>query len=151
LVRKHEPPIFSVEPAQSRFALSPSVGVHHVLPRTDQSVEVVGMDRGRPTATLNLLLREAHIIQIMLVDEISGSVGASRPCQYGNRVDDVVEIASTCPQRFLRAPAVIDVGQQPIPARDMTVRVSHRMGANLEPSIDAIGAAATMFYVVGSS
>ncbi len=47
---------------------------------------------------------------------------------------------------------IIDIDQQDVPAGDAAaVRVSHRQGANLKPSVYAIGPAATVFDVVGMS
>ena len=74
----------------------------------------------------------------MLVEEF----GASRPdeptSQRGNRVDDELEIALACRDRFLGALAIVDVDKQVVPADNAPVGIPKRKSAGLKPAIDAV-------------
>src|SRR5256885_1605767 len=85
---EQKPAVFAVGAAQSRFALSWVARSHDRLPGSEESVAVVRMHRCCPVPVPRLLGRESYIIEIVLVEELSGAVQARRPCQRGNRVDD---------------------------------------------------------------
>ena len=99
---EQEPPIFSVVATQSRFGLSRLSGSQYGLPGSSEPVQVIGMDRDRPAPILCLLSREAHIVEIVLVEEFGSAVRTRRPRQRGNGVDDELEIALACPRALPR-------------------------------------------------
>ena len=145
---EQEPSVLSVASTQPRLGLSQLSGSQDGLPRGSKPVEVVGMDRGRPAPTLCLFGREAHVVEIMLVEEFGSAVRSSRPRQRVNGIDDEFEISLARRESLFGALFFVDVDVQSVPAHDASVRVAEWQPANLKPTILSVGAAKSLFGVV---
>ena len=140
------------------YVTSFSIGSHNPLREVESEVVIQHL--------LNPLLHEftifrVHEIQIFLYCwRLASRIKAVNSEQFGR---PVVESSSVeCPathmseavpfaevglglqQGLLRELAIIDIGQQEIPGAYRTFRIAHWEAANLEPSIDAIGAPTTV-------
>ena len=141
----------SIEAAHACFDLHRLTGGDGRLPVIAQAIVVMGMDRGCPAPVHSLFRREARILKPPLVEKFGAAVGAGRPSQYGHGVDDQAEVAFAGLQDLLSALAVVDVGDEKIPAGNYAVCIAHGTAAVVEPSIHSVYAAKTDFGVEGSS
>ena len=146
-----KPAILSVGSAQSRLALARPATSEGSPPRGHQAVHVIWVYRGRPAPVPHQLCGVTHEVEIVLVEELGGTVRPRRPRERGNRVDDLVEVALARVNGLLGALPVVDIDQEDVPAGDVPVGVTHGQRAHLEPAIDAIGTAAAMLDIVGGS
>ena len=146
---EQKPSILSVVATQPRFGLSRLSGSQNRLPRGSQPVQFFGMDRRRPAPTLCLLGREAHVVEIVLVEEFGGAVRKSRPRQHRDRVDDELEIALSCPERFFSALSLVDVDEQVVPTDDTPIGILERKATRLKPAIGAIETSTADFELKG--
>jgi hypothetical protein len=109
------------------------------------------MNRLAPTRAERLFRREAREIEPTLVEKVAGTIGTSGPGKHRNRIDDRAQIALARPYCVFGPLPIVNIRQQHVPAGNSTGCVAHGKGPHLEPSINAIRPAATVFDVIGSS
>src|SRR6202790_1116928 len=109
------------------------------------------MNRRSPAPAARLFHGEAREVEPALVEKVAETVWTSGPGKHRNRIDDRAQVAFARPDGILCALPVVDMRQQDVPAGNSIGRIPHGEGADLEPSINAIGAAATVLNVVGST
>jgi hypothetical protein len=137
-----------VKAEQPRFTLSCFFRSHNALPRTSQTVDVVGMDGYRPSPILRLFRGEAGKVKPALVEEIGGAVRTSRPNKRWDGIDDRPQVTFRLTQSFLSALAVVDVGLLDAPTGYTAFCVPEGQTLHVEPPIDAIGAPNAMLNLV---
>src|SRR5882757_1436454 len=109
------------------------------------------MNRRSPARAACLFSGEAREVEPALVEEVAETVWTSGPGKHRNRIDDRAQIALARAQRLFSPLAIVNIAQQDIPAGNSAIRIAYGQSTNLEPSIDAISPAATVFNVVWSS
>ena len=68
------------------------------------------MDRGRPAPILQLFQGYSHVIEVVLAEEIGGTIGTRRPRYRGNSIDDQLEVAFACAESVFSALPVLNIG-----------------------------------------
>src|SRR5215510_916291 len=91
---------------------------------------------GRPA--LQLLQRQAEVIQAWAVDEFELTAGRERRDQPSNAIYDQPRLALARSQRVLSALPLVDVRQQLAPANDMASWIAKGKSFVLKPTIDAV-------------
>src|SRR5262245_58011072 len=91
-----------------------------------------------PAPATCLFRRQANEVQIVPTEELSAAVGARRPGERRNCVDDQCEVALAVAERVLCALALVDVRQDDIPAGDPPIGTAQRKPTDLTPPVDAI-------------
>jgi hypothetical protein len=84
---EEEPAKFAVAAAEAALHLEWLSGIHSSLEYFQHSREVVRMNRNPPAPIQRLSRRQAGIVQPSLIEEFSGAVWTSGPCQRGDRID----------------------------------------------------------------
>src|SRR5262249_2940955 len=77
-----------------------------------------------------------------------GSIGAQYVDKGGDGVDHQAQIPLARPQSLFSLFPVIDVRKQEVPVGERTFRIPHWEAANLEPSVNAISAPASVLNVI---
>src|SRR5262249_47311658 len=106
------------------------------------------MESGLPTPTVRLFRRDACVFVPTFIKELVRTIGQVAPRKCRDGINHLPKFALARLQSFFSFFAIIDIRKQQIPAGYRTVRISHRKAANLEPSINAIRAPATVFHVI---
>src|SRR5215204_5811043 len=106
------------------------------------------MDRDRPAPILCLLRREAHILEIVLIEELGSAVRTRRPGQRGDGIDDKLEVALALAERLLGALLIVDVDVQCVPAHNAPIGVAKGQPANVKPTILSICAEKSVYRIV---
>src|SRR3954451_11511526 len=97
---------------------------------------------------MRLINRKSEIVEVMLVEEIRGTIGPSGPCKTGNRIYDLRKIALARGERLLRALLVVYINDQVEPAQDLTPGIAQRHTEDVEPAIHPIKAAMPALHIV---
>ena len=75
-------------------------------------MQVVGVDRGRPAVAARLLCGEAHEVEVVLVEELGGSIDPCGPGQRRNGVDNRARLALGLAQRVFDSLTLRDLPPQ---------------------------------------
>jgi hypothetical protein len=145
---EQKPTKLSIMTAQSRLSLARQFRNHDALPCGGKAAQVIRMNGRRPSPIFCLFRSKANIVEIVLIEEFSGTIRMGGPRECRNRVDDLIEILFASTDGILSAFPIVDVDEQYVPAGDAIFSISHWQSTNLEPSINTIGTAASVFDLV---
>src|SRR5262249_7869167 len=98
-----EPSIGTVESANASFGVYWDARSQTRLPRFDQFLTVLRMNRFPPAPALRLFGGHTRIVQPHLIEEVAVAIGTSSPCCCGDRIDDGGKIPLARLPRFKSA------------------------------------------------
>src|SRR5262249_1772896 len=119
------------------------------LPVLAKSCYIVRMIHARANVlSLHVLRADAVIIQHGLIHRQHASIRSRHLYEGRYGVDHQAQIAFVLLERLFRSFAVVDVGEQDVPADDSIVGAPKRKPTNLKPSIDAVETPYTFYDLV---
>src|SRR3984885_6534101 len=105
-------------------------------PTQCRSRAVIRMDKRTPV--LQLIKSLAKIFRHLPADELNFTFCSHRPHETRNRVVRQTQIALARAKRILGAHSIVDVSQKHVPSGDVAFRISRRISARLEPSVNTV-------------
>src|SRR4029077_14790889 len=90
---KYKPPIFAVEPPESRFCFPANASLQHTPPHISQLVHVLGMNGHCPAPSNGLCLRKPGVLQPSAIQIFCRTIDARQPHQSWNGIERCLELA----------------------------------------------------------
>ncbi len=146
-----DPAVEAVRPALARFGLVGLPGFPAAHPGVENHRVVVRMKGGAARPAFQVIERRTEEFQHVLIGEFELAGRRHERDERRKPVEDRAEVALPCPDRFLGAPQVLDVGVHAAPLEDAARGVGDRAGAEHEPAVFAVDPAHPRLPLAGSS
>src|SRR5262249_36521759 len=114
----------------------------------DKVREIVRVNKVTRAPPGYVLHRLAEILQKCSIEHLGCTIRRESSKKAGHVVQQGARIEFSRMQRFLSPPAIVDVSKEQIPRGYLVFRISHRETADLEPSVNAVGAAAAVLNLI---
>src|SRR5580692_8485612 len=133
-----EPVVHAVETTQSYFVFKGRSRGERSLKRQKVPRLIVRVKGAVCRPLTQLLLRPSDIVHTRLIDPFDLAPRAQSCNQAGNAVQHQGRFVRAFAQRFLGALLIIDIGDQCVPASNVSVSIAMRRTSVLEPAIDTV-------------
>src|SRR5262249_11694303 len=146
-----KPAVYAIEPTEAMLDIKWLAFRDRVAKDFDTVGKIVRVNHVACLPLLCLLRRSAEILQKWSIEDLGCAIRRKATKKARRVVQERARIKFSRPRSLFSLLAIVDICKQEIPRGYLIFDISHWEAANLEPSVDAISAAATMLDLIDLS